>query len=373
MKAEILSIGSELLAGHITDTNATYLAIQLGDLGIQLQRVTQVGDCMPDLTDVLRSALGRSDLVVCTGGIGPTPDDLSREAVAEVLDETMTVQPELEARLRTFFRGRGYAMPEPNLKQATLIPSAQALHNRSGTAPGWWVDHDGKLIVLLPGVPVEMKTIWNEEVAPRLVGRSGASLVTETIKTFGLGESTVAEKLGDLTFSEMPTVATYAKRDGVHVTIRATGGDEAREAVHAAAERVRATLSECVWGVNTESLADVVLGLLDSRAITLATQEIASRGLLATLLLGARGSSYLGGAVATGSPPLADLTLTVGLPNNRTFRTVAVASCEVTVVCENRELARSTARASSPESLPERAAMTALDTLRRHLLGLSPA
>src|SRR2546423_5675752 len=138
MKAEILSVGTELLLGQIVDTNANYLAQQLPALGVDLFYVSQIGDNLQRLADALRQALQRSDVIITSGGLGPTEDDLTREAIAEVFGEQLQVQPHLEAELREFFVRRGRSMPDRNVKQATLIPSARYLPNPVGTAPGWW-------------------------------------------------------------------------------------------------------------------------------------------------------------------------------------------------------------------------------------------
>src|SRR5438552_455466 len=168
MRAEIVSIGTELLLGTITDTNASFLAQRLANLGINCFYVSQVGDNLGRLVDTLERASERSELVITTGGLGPTQDDLTREAISTLLGEPMVVQPDLERELRAFFERRGVEMPERNLKQATLIASAEVLHNPVGTAPGWWVSRpheDGtKVIVSMPGVPFEMKRMWESEV-----------------------------------------------------------------------------------------------------------------------------------------------------------------------------------------------------------------
>jgi nicotinamide-nucleotide amidase len=160
MRAEILSIGTELLLGQITDTNATYLARQLGTLGIDLYFVSQVGDNLPRLTETLGRARDRSDIVIMTGGLGPTEDDLSREAIAAVLDENPTIDTAYAEKLRAFFQDRGIDMPERNIKQAWVLPSVTPLANPVGTAPGWWAEKGGKVIVAMPGVPHEMKRMW---------------------------------------------------------------------------------------------------------------------------------------------------------------------------------------------------------------------
>ncbi|HXI14892.1 MAG TPA: competence/damage-inducible protein A, partial [Chloroflexota bacterium] len=168
MRAEIVSIGTELLLGHITDTNVSWLAQQLSQLGIDCFYVSQLGDNLGRLTEHLRRAWDRSELIVMTGGVGPTEDDLTREAISALFGEGMVVQPDLETDLRAFFARRGVAMPESNVKQATLIKSASVLPNPVGTAPGWWVERDGRIIVAMPGVPGEMFRMWREEAVPRL-------------------------------------------------------------------------------------------------------------------------------------------------------------------------------------------------------------
>src|SRR5579863_6510713 len=147
MRAEILSCGTELLLGHITDTNATYLAQSLAALGIDLYFVSQVGDNQGRIVETLQRAWQRSDLIIMTGGLGPTEDDLVRESISTLLGETMQIDPKLEATLRGLFAHFGSEMPERNVKQATLIPSAQTLPNPVGTAPGWWVEKDQHIIV----------------------------------------------------------------------------------------------------------------------------------------------------------------------------------------------------------------------------------
>src|SRR5438034_429233 len=168
-KAELLSIGTELLLGQIVDTNANYLAGRLALLGIDCLHMQTVGDNLGRAKQAFERALARSDLVVATGGLGPTEDDLTREAIASALGETPSVDPALEAELVAWFAGRGLVMPERNRKQAWLIPSARALPNPNGTAPGWDVKKDGKRIVAMPGVPREMTPMW-ESVEPSLTG-----------------------------------------------------------------------------------------------------------------------------------------------------------------------------------------------------------
>jgi nicotinamide-nucleotide amidase len=302
MRAEILSVGTELLLGHITDTNATYLAQRLAALGIDLLYVSTVGDNLGRLTEAVQRAWERSDLTVITGGLGPTEDDLTREAIAATLGETPTVDDDYLVRLRAFFASRGVAMPERNVKQAWILPSVTTLANPVGTAPGWWAERDGKGIVAMPGVPHEMTRMWEREVAPKLRARSDSALYTRILRVAGLGESTVEERLGALVRETNPTVATYAKRDAVdvRVTAKATTEGEARALVDAMDARIRAELGESVFGVDTDTLASVVLKVMTERELLLGVMESCTGGLLASLLTDTPGSSlaFRGGLVS---------------------------------------------------------------------------
>lgn len=301
VRAELLSIGTELLLGQIVDTNASWLAGRLAALGIDLHFGSTVGDNLGRATEAIRRALGRSDLIVCTGGLGPTEDDLTREAIAAALDETPEVDAGLEAELRAWFAGRGVPMPERNRKQAWLIPSARALPNPLGTAPGWLVEKDGRRLVAMPGVPREMTRMWEHEVEPVLTG--GTTIRSRTLKLLGVGESAIEESLGDLVRSTMPTVATYAKADGVHVRITDRDADErARDLRIAAMEsKIRALLGQHVWGVDGDTLAGTVGRALTSRGWTLATAEGLTGGELARAVSEAEATAwYRGGIVRPG-------------------------------------------------------------------------
>jgi competence/damage-inducible protein CinA-like protein len=297
VKAELLSIGTELLLGEIVDTNANYLAARLALLGIDCLHMQTVGDNLGRAKQAFERALSRSDLVVATGGLGPTEDDLTREAIAAALGETPAVDPTLEADLVAWFSGRGIVMPERNRKQAWLIPSALALPNPNGTAPGWDVQKDGKRIVAMPGVPREMTPMW-EGVEPSLA-RAGA-LRWRTLKLLGIGESAVEEKLAELVRSTSPTVATYAKNDGVHVRIADKAGTAEEADVHVAAvERtIRERLGEYVWGMDDETLPAVIGRRLEERRWRLAVAEALSAGDIARAFADAPGAErWFAGAI----------------------------------------------------------------------------
>jgi len=303
MKAEIISIGTEILLGDILDTNANYLAARLPALGIDLYWMTQVGDNLGRLAEAFRRAWDRSDLTLATGGLGPTEDDVTREAIAAALDEPLSVQPELEAQLRAFFASRGLLMPERNVKQAALIPSARVIPNPRGTAPGWWVERDGRILVALPGPPAELERMWEAEVAPRLAALpGGGAIVSRTLKTAGIGEGAVDEMVSPLLKSTNPTIGVYAKADGVHlrITAKAATAEEARSLIAPVEEEARRILGQAVWGADDDTLEGAVGAMLKERGLTLATMESCTGGLLASTITDVAGSSayFKGGFVS---------------------------------------------------------------------------
>jgi len=303
VKAEIISVGTELLLGEITDTNASFLSSQLPLLGIDLYWISQVGDNQARLTEVLNRAWQRSDLILITGGLGPTEDDLTREAIAEMLGEQLRIEPALKREIEEFFTRRGREMSPSDIKQAALIPSATAIHNIRGTAPGWWVERDGHILVAMPGPPGEMHSMWHKEVLPQIRQRfSGAIILSKTIKTFGLTEAAVGELVSPLLSSANPTLAIYAKADGIHlrVTAKARSQKQAESMVAQYEASVRSILGEYIWGTDNETLESVVGSLLTEKGLSLAVMESCTGGLLAATITDAPGAStyFRGGLVA---------------------------------------------------------------------------
>jgi nicotinamide-nucleotide amidase len=303
MKAEIISVGTEILLGEILDTNSQYLAVRLPPMGIDLYYMSKVGDNLERLAETIGRAHKRSDLVLITGGLGPTEDDLTREAIALTLDEEMYVDADTERRLRAFFAARGFTFPERNVKQAMLIPSAQAIPNPRGTAPGWWVEKDGRFIVAMPGPPAELERMWEVEVAPRL-GQlaTGDVIASRTLKTIGIGEGHLDEMVSPLLKSENPTIGVYAKPDGVHLrlTAKAATQEAARRLIQPMEEELRRLVGDAVWGVDDDTLEASIGVMLNERALTLATMESCTGGLLASTITDVPGSSvyFKGGYVA---------------------------------------------------------------------------
>ena len=314
MRAEIISCGTELLLGHITDTNATYLAQSLSALGIDLYFVSQVGDNQGRIVETLRRAWERSNLIIMTGGLGPTEDDLARESISALLGETMQVDPKLEAELRDIFTRRNVRMPERNVKQATLIPSAQALPNPLGTAPGWWVEKDEHIIIAMPGVPREMYRMWEQEAIPRLHPYTGGLIFTRILRVWGLGESAVEERIDALLHSNNPTIATYARSDAidVRITAKASTGEEAERLVAGMEAQARQLLGHHVFGVDKDTLQSVVGRYLTARNQTLAVMESLTGGRLSSTITDVVGSStyFIGGIVSYNT----DINVQMGVP-----------------------------------------------------------
>jgi nicotinamide-nucleotide amidase len=308
MKAEIISVGTEILLGEIVDTNASWIASRLPALGLDLYYKSVVGDNLGRIVDAIEHGLARSDVLIMTGGLGPTDDDLTREGIAAALGEEMFIDEDMSRALRAFFEGRGLKYPERNIKQAGLIASASPILNPRGTAPGWWVektlpDSGDRYIIAMPGVPQEMYRMWEKEVSPRLREIAGADvLVTRILKTVGMGESMIDEQISPLSKgSTNPSIGVYAKQDGVHVRIaaKAPTAKAARELIAPVEEEARRILGEIVWGADDDTLEGAVLGMLRERGLKLATMESCTGGLLASSLTDVEGSSdaYLGGYV----------------------------------------------------------------------------
>jgi nicotinamide-nucleotide amidase len=289
LTAVLLAVGSELTTGETRDTNSGDLARSLSGAGVEVAWATALPDRLGTVVNALCGALDVADLVVTTGGLGPTPDDLTRESIAAVCDEQPHVDPELARWLRHLFERRGIEFPETNLKQAWLLPSATAIPNERGTAPGWWVDRpDGRVIVAMPGPPGEMRPMWQGWVLPRLRERGlGRERVTRTYRLTGIGESAVAALLGEkLLRAENPVVATYARADAVDVRISAAAG-EGRSPAQLADEATTAVLAavgKYVWGHDDDTWPTVLGRSLEKLGWDAALVEIGTGGSAARLL-----------------------------------------------------------------------------------------
>ena len=289
LTAVLLAIGSELTTGETRDTNSGDLSRSLAEAGVDVAWISALPDRLGTVTAALNDALEAADLVVTTGGLGPTPDDLTREAIADGCGEQPTVDPELERWLRHLFERRGIDFAQTNLKQAWLIPSSTAIPNDRGTAPGWWIDRpDGRVVVALPGPPSEMRPMWQDWVLPRLHERGlGQERVTRTYRLTGIGESSVAALLGEpLLRAANPIVATYARADAVDVRISAVAdsGRPAGVIVDEADAHIASILGKYVWGRDRDTWPEVLGRDLSRLEWTAALLELGTGGAAARLL-----------------------------------------------------------------------------------------
>jgi nicotinamide-nucleotide amidase len=284
--AEILAVGTELLVGETRDTNSGDLAIELTALGVEVLRISDIPDRQDILVEAMRSALARTDLVITSGGLGPTPDDLTREAIAEVIGESPAVDAELESWLRDIWARRGLPFSTVNLKQAWLIPSARALPNPHGTAPGWWVETESNVVLALPGPPRELEPMWREQALPRLRARGlGADRAAETLRLTGIGESAVVDLVGEgILRVTQPEVATYARVDAVDLRVSAVGepGRPARTIVDETVARLMPLVGPYVFARGDEAWPQALGRRVGTRR--LASVEVGTAGQLGALL-----------------------------------------------------------------------------------------
>ena len=301
--------------GELTDANASWIASRLPPLGIQLQWVTIIGDDLGQLTEGFQRGMQRSDIIFTTGGLGPTQDDLTREAVAGAFGETPTVQQEVVDRLEAYFRARGTEMPSHNIKQALLIPSAQFIPNNNGTAPGWWAERDGTIIVSMPGPPGEMHLMFEEQVEPRLRELAdGDVTITRNVKTMGMSEGAVDEVMSAFFGHENPYLGIYSKADGIHLRVIARAADEAaaRAMIAPVEQAIHDRLAEYIWGYDDETPEWAVAQSLSKRGLSLAVMEFSTGGFLTNSITEVPDSPayFKGGIVATSR----DSIITNGIP-----------------------------------------------------------
>ncbi len=293
MTAELIFVGTELLLGDILNTNAQFLSQQLAALGVSVLHQCVVGDNAARLSEALKLALSRSDLVLTTGGLGPTKDDLTKEVAAEVCGQELELHEESLRAMQRYFSSKGIGMPKSNEKQAFLPKDAVIFPNTNGTAPGCAMETDGKRVLLLPGPPREMKAMFTLSVLPFLRRFSESVLVSHTVRTFGIGESAMAERVSDLLEMENPTVAPYAKNGEalLRVTAKAKNEAAAEALIAPVLADIKNRLGSAVYGVDVSGLEDAAVALLKQKKLTVATAESATAGLIAKRLTDIAGAS----------------------------------------------------------------------------------
>lgn len=301
--AEILCVGTELLLGDIVNTNAAFLSGELAKLGFAVYHHSVVGDNPERLKGALELSLSRSDLVVMSGGLGPTKDDLTKETVAQYFGLPLEMDSECLDGIREYFAMTGRVMSENNEKQAMIPRGARVLRNRYGTAPSIAVSEGGKTVIMLPGPPVELIPIFHEEVIPYLRERSGYAIVSKNVNIFGMGESAVAQRLDRLlTESQNPTVAPYCKEGEVRLRVTAKAENEtmALEMCDTVVDEILASeVGPFVYGIDADSMERVLVDLLHEKKLTLSAAESCTGGLIAKRITDIAGCSdvFFGGCV----------------------------------------------------------------------------
>ena len=296
MRAAIVSVGTELLMGEIVNTNSAWLSGQLNDLGVDVLFHHTVGDNPVRLRNILMESLDECDFIITTGGLGPTQDDMTKEIVCEVMDDTLEINEEWLNLLQERFAIRGRSMTDNNRKQALIPSRADILWNEKGTAPGFILKNGSgdKRICCLPGPPREMKWLFDEKVRPVLESVSDSFLVSRMIRTFGIGESSLETELLDLIDSQTdPTIATYAKTGecALRIASKRKDREEAQRAVDDITETVKARIGRYIYSCEDEELVEVVSRELMARGITLSSAESCTGGLFASTLIDIPGIS----------------------------------------------------------------------------------
>ncbi len=328
MKVEIVSTGTELLLGEIVNTNFQYLAGRLNALGFDVLYETTVGDNYGRMKDVLAHALERADIVITSGGLGPTQGDITKEVTADLLQKPLFMDKEILSDLEKFFAFRGICMPQNNAKQAMVPQDGIVLPNKCGTAPGILIEHDNKIIANLPGPPRELKDMFEKQLAPWLINKYGQQgvIYSYTLKSAGLGESTVAEKLADLISEQSnPTIALYARQGDIRIRITAKADDEetAKRLTSDLADKVRGRL-DSIYGEGDDTLASVLGDTLRERQLTISIAESCTGGLVSNMLTDIAGSSgYFNGAAVTYSNQAKQDILGVNMADLSTYGAVS--------------------------------------------------
>lgn len=290
---ELISVGTEILLGDILNTDAQFLSIELAKLGISVIHQSTVGDNRERLLAQLKEAADRSDIIILSGGLGPTPDDLTKEVCCEFFGKKMFLHEPTVEKIKTYFSTKGMEMAQNNLKQAMLPKDCVIFPNDNGTAPGMAIEKDGVHILVLPGPPRELKPMFRNCAVPYLMQFSDRIIVSHNIRTFGIGESLMAERVNDLFDAENPTVAPYAK-DGealLRVTAMARTKEEAENLCKPVINEIKNRLDGFVYGVDYTCIEEAVIEKLKEKHMKVATAESCTGGLIAKRITDVPGAS----------------------------------------------------------------------------------
>ncbi len=293
MICEIVCVGTEILLGDIVNTNAVYLSRELATMGISVLRQSVVGDNNARLTEMLRQALDRSDIVITTGGLGPTADDITRDKCCEVMESELVLNEEIKTEIESYFVSKGLTMAGSNIRQAYVPKDGTVFKNHNGTAPGFAIEKNSKCIIALPGPPREMKPMFEEYAVPLLKKYSKASIVSHNIKMIGIGESAMAEEAGDLLDGENPTVAPYAKDGECFLRVTAMGESKAQaeEIAKPTVKEITEKFKDYVYAVDEPNIETALVKLLKKHALKISLAESCTGGFAAKRITDISGAS----------------------------------------------------------------------------------
>jgi nicotinamide-nucleotide amidase len=321
MNVEIITIGDEILIGQIVDTNSAWMATELNCIGIKVAQITSVSDSAAHLAEALDNARKRVDIVLMTGGLGPTKDDLTKKVLCSYFQRNLVLHQPTLFHVANFFKKRGLELTQLNHDQALVIDGCEVLFNECGTAPGMWIEHEGVIFVSMPGVPFEMKGLMESAVLPRLAARSGIQkIVHKTILTFGIGESFLADKieLWENNLPECIKLAYLPSPGQVRLRLTAVGNSEEEllQLVDEEVQKLRQLIPEYIFGYNNDTLASVVGELLMKKGCFVATAESCTGGNIAHEITSIPGSSrWFQGSVVAYSNPIKTKLLAVSEAN----------------------------------------------------------
>ena len=294
MNCEIIAVGEEVLTGDIVNTNGQAIAAGLCDAGIRVIRQTVVGDDDAAIRAALREAVERAEIVVTIGGLGPTYDDITKEAAAEAMGAALRRDPAVEADIRAYFAAVGRIPTENNWKQADLPEGGEALPNSNGTAPGVWLERDGRVLIQLPGPPRECLPMFRDYALPRLARRTGQVRLTRTVRLYGIPEATAEDRLHEqMLAAENPTIAPYVSDGEVQIRLRAVAGstEEAEALIRPRLEEIQAIFGESAYSTDGRDLAETLVALLREKGLRVTTAESCTGGLAAAAITAVPGAS----------------------------------------------------------------------------------
>lgn len=329
MIVEIVSTGTELLLGQIIDTNTPFIAKRCNELGLNVLYHSTVGDNRTRMDQVISTALSRADIVITTGGLGPTQGDITKEVTAKVLGIPLTLHQPSVSRIKCFFAERHIHMPDSNIRQAMIPLGAIAIDNERGTAPGVIIEHQDKTVIHLPGPPVELEWMLDYAVVPYFKKRFGSQgiILSRVLRTYGIGESALEEKIHDYILAQNnPTIALLARSGEIHVriTAKAATEKEAAEQIQCLETKIRSRIGEYIFGTDNQTLEEIAGRSLYNKKLTIALAESCTGGLVTSKITDIPGSStYLIGSVVSYANEVK--TNTVGVPTETLAQTGAVS------------------------------------------------